>query len=192
MSTETSILLVSDERAEQEAILRVLRSANPHGQVAVEDNQAAALKRIAEERFHCVFCQLRAGAEESVNFLTEVWNCAPNSGRFVIARGIDAETQIRCAFGSHHYLATPLHPNAVQAAIASAQAQDAILPDDRVQILISRMRTLPSKPSIYFEVMRELHAENATATAIAAADQERRGYRVKADTGGKLAVLRPG
>lgn len=167
MPTQTSILLVHEEPLEGEAVREALRSASPGSQITVAESQSAALALLAAGKFDCVICQARTGPEESVNFLTEVWNRAPGSGRFVIAPSIDPETQIRCAFAAHHFLPTPLDLQAVSAALATLQTKDAILPNDRVQFLISRMRSLPSKPALYFDVLRELDSRDASARAVA-------------------------
>lgn len=167
MSTGKSLLLFCDEPAQQEAALQILRAANPQGQIFVADDHDAAFDRLAREKFDCVFCCSQSGPEAAVNFLTEVWNRTPTVSRFVLAPSIDPETQVRCAFGAHHYLATPLQPRAVQNAIEEAALKYEILPNYRVQLLISHIRHLPSRPSIYFEVLRELHSPNADPAVVA-------------------------
>ena len=45
--TQKSILLVSDDLAEQQAAREVLQAANPGGQMVVANSEAEALDRIA-------------------------------------------------------------------------------------------------------------------------------------------------
>jgi len=179
MSTQRTILLVGDAGAERDAALEVLKTANGGGEIRVLSEPAAALKLMSSEKIDCVFSYSRSGPESSVDFLTEVWHRAPSSGRFVIAPKIDADTQLRCAFGAHHYLTAPLNPKAVVAALEMSRGKEAILPNERVQLLIARMRSLPSKPTIYFEVMRELDSPNGNATKIAELIQRDPGISAK-------------
>jgi putative nucleotidyltransferase with HDIG domain len=162
-----SILLLSSEQSEQQSVAEALRTVDPEVQITTVTTPAAAAAALEHGAFDALFIQCAGGAEEGVNFASEVWNRTPQVNRFVLAPEIDAETQIRCVFGAHIYLPTPIDACALRAALELTGAKNAILRSERLQVLISRTRSLPSKPKVYFEVLRELRSPDANVNLVA-------------------------
>ena len=73
---------------------------------------------------------------------------------------------VTCALGSHHFLQKPLDAQTLASALSRADAINQYVRNDRIQSLVSRMRTLPSRPSLYLEVMRELRSPTASAATV--------------------------
>src|SRR5262249_8047361 len=90
----------------------------------------------------------------------------PKTVRFFLSASIDSDVMVTCVLGAHHFLQKPLDLSALQAALHRADSMNRLLRNERIQSLVSRMRTLPSRPSLYLELMRELLSSNARAITV--------------------------
>ncbi len=167
MPTEAQILLFSDIPDEGEMIEKVLREVSGLETVQVAKDQKGALDLLSKEKFELVFARSQKGALASTDFLNEVWKVNPKSTRFLLADGApDAEALVRCALGAHQLIPTPVDPKQLSSALERANSIKRFVKSDRIHTLVSRMRTLPSRPSLYVELMRELRSVNASAGTV--------------------------
>ncbi len=166
MPGQTPILLFSDFPAEGELIEQTIRGMSHHSvrSVSDEENAFASLGSDAPE---IVFAHLQQGALASTYFLNEVWNRSPQTTRFLVGdSSTDADTLVRCALGPHQYITAPLDAAKIETAFKRAEALKRFVRDDKIRLLMSRMRTLPSRPTLSIEVMRELRSSKASASAV--------------------------
>jgi putative nucleotidyltransferase with HDIG domain len=167
MPTESQILLFSDIPDEVELIENVLREVSGLETVQIAKDEKTALDLLAKEKFELVFARSQKGALACTDFLNDVWKVNPRSTRFLLADGApDAEALVRCALGAHQLIPTPLDPQQLSTALERANSIKRFVKSDRIHTLVSRMRTLPSRPSLYVELMRELRSVNASAATV--------------------------
>jgi putative nucleotidyltransferase with HDIG domain len=160
------ILLLADDSGDLAGIKTLFAEAAPERPVFAASNAKDALAALEKNDFECVFCDLQEGPEAGANFLQEVWKQRPRTVRFLIAKSLSPDLLVTCALGSHHFVPKPLEVLAVSAALSRADSINQYMRNDRIQSLVSRMRTLPSRPSLYLEVMRELRSPTANATTV--------------------------
>jgi putative nucleotidyltransferase with HDIG domain len=167
MSRKTQVLLVCDIEAERENTSRELQEALPEAHLTLEVNDEDGLKRVKSEEFDYVFTYLKGDALAGIYFLTAVWESNPNTSRFVISTSIlSSDALVRCALGAHQYLRAPLERENLRAAIERADSIKDFVRNPHMRVLVSRMRALPSRPSLYLELMRELRSVNASVSAV--------------------------
>ena len=65
---------------------------------------------------------------------------------------------VTCALGPHQFLQKPIDATAIRAALDRATLVDRLFREPKVQSLVSKLRTFPSRPTVYVEVMRELRS----------------------------------
>lgn len=160
------MVLVTDRPQEAESVAAVLRQAAIGRDVRILSNQEEALALIEQEKKEVVFSFFSCGALASTLFLNEVWKRNPKGSRFLLDSFADPGTLIRCVLGGHQYLQIPLDAAAFSAALERADAIKNYVRNDRIQSLVSRLRTLPTKPSLYLELMREVRSPGASATSV--------------------------
>ncbi len=160
------ILLLADAADELAKLKALLSEAAPDRTFFAAATQKEALAALEKHDFECVFCDLTAGPEVGAQFLQEIWKSRPRTVRFLLARSITPDLMVTCALGANHFLPKPLDALTVGAALSRADAINQFVRNDRIQSLVSRMRTLPSRPSLYIEVMRELRSPTASATTV--------------------------
>ncbi|MGZ8939357.1 MAG: HDOD domain-containing protein [Limisphaerales bacterium] len=148
------------------ALKGLVAEAAPDRTVLTVTNTKEALAALEQEDFEVVLCDLVSGPEVGAQFLQEVWKQRPRTVRFLLARGLTPDLMVTCALGSHHFLQKPLDALTIASALTRADAINQYVRNDRIQSLVSRMRTLPSRPSLYLEVMRELRSPAASASTV--------------------------
>ena len=162
----SAILLYTDSPEAALGIQEIIETA-AQSRICVIYEEEQALYLFENETIDSVFCYLTSGVVDAVNFLNQVWERKCKTARFAIGSTIDAETRVRCALGAHEFLQLPFDENAVRTAIERSNAIKQFVQNERVASVLSRMRSLPSKPTIYLEVMRELRSSVASATSVA-------------------------
>jgi putative nucleotidyltransferase with HDIG domain len=166
MSGTARILLVADEPRDLAALKALVSEAAPDRGIHTAVSSKEGLAILSKEDFEVVFADLAAGPEVAAQFLQEVWKERPRTVRFLLARGLTPDLMVTCALGSHHFLQKPLDAVTIASSLSRADAINQYVRNDRIQSLVSRMRTLPSRPSLYLEVMRELRSPTASAATV--------------------------
>jgi HD-like signal output (HDOD) protein len=113
-----------------------------------------------------LFIDLNQGHLASVQFLHEVWQRHPRIIRFLLASSYDSDLMLTCVMGGHQFIQKPLSVSSIRSALDRAEIMDRMLNDKGVQNVVSRIRTFPSRPTIYVEVMKELRSSNASAITV--------------------------
>lgn len=160
------ILLVADDRSESAVLLAVFSELPPEWKVIFTQKPEDALSQLEQVEFDAVFVDLAAGPAAGTEFLQEVWKKQPKPVRFLLGVGVDQQTIVTCVLGANQYLEKPLDLVKLQSALDRAQAVDRLVRNKKIQTLVSRMRTFPSRPSLYLEVMRELRSSNASPKSV--------------------------
>src|SRR5262245_622953 len=167
MPGPAQILLVSDFPSENDGLELLLRLIAGERGVQVVTDEPAALNVVELEKPEIVFAHLKAGALPSIQFLNEVWKRNPKSARFLVADSIlDSDALVRCVLGAHQFISKPVDKPTVVAALERADAIKRFVRNERIQALVSKMRTLPTRPSLYLDVMRELRSSTASAATV--------------------------
>jgi putative nucleotidyltransferase with HDIG domain len=76
------------------------------------------------------------------------------------------DLMVTCALGPHQCLQKPLDASAVRGALERADLVDRLFQGKDVQALVSRIRTFPTRPTVYVEVMKELRSSDASVQAV--------------------------
>lgn len=160
------ILLVADDPSESAGLKGIFSELPPEWKVIFINKPEEALTQLEQVEFEAVFADLAAGPAASTEFLQEVWKKQPKPVRFLLGTGVDQQTIVTCVLGANQYLEKPLDLPKLQAALERAQAIDRLVRNKKIQTLVSRMRTFPSRPSLYLEVMRELRSSNASPKSV--------------------------
>ena len=166
MPSEAQILVFSDSPAEGEKIAETIRKISNRAARAVID-PATALKMIGADGEEIVFAHSQAGTTAATRFLNEVWTRNPKTTRFLVGDSApDSDALIKCAFGPHQFIPGPIDPEKLKAALSRADAIKRFVRNEKIRELVSRMRTLPNRPALSIEIMRELRSAKASAGVV--------------------------
>lgn len=160
------ILLLADDSGDMARLKALFADTAPDRPIYTAASAKDALAALEKNDFESVFCDFHEGPEAGANFLQEVWKQRPRTVRFLVAKSLSNDLMVTCALGAHHFVQKPLDVLTLGAALSRADSINQFVRNDRIQSLVSRMRTLPSRPSLYLEVMRELRSPSASAVTV--------------------------
>lgn len=166
MNDNGRILLVIDNLADLAAVTPHFTALPEGWKVHVSQNAADALCQMAQVHVDIVFVDLKEGPVASAQFLHEVWARHPDTIRFLLADSMEPDLMVTCALGPHQFLQKPLQSTTIVSAIERAALVHRLFQEKSVQTLVSRIRTFPSRPTVYVEVMRELRSSNASPETV--------------------------
>jgi putative nucleotidyltransferase with HDIG domain len=152
------ILLVDRDTAALNACRRALLQLNPAWQVDFANSSPRALDRLKESSVDAVVTDLVVPGGDGVKLLGEVMKRSPASLRVLVSEQ-GARTTLQRQAPAHQHLSKPYEPRQLSEALRRTfKAQD-LLPDGKLRELVSGLQVLPSLPSVYSEVLRELESD---------------------------------
>lgn len=165
MKRTGSILVVAAEASSRERLEQLFGEIGLEGELVCHSDSAEALAALSENSFKVVFAEM-GEARAGVDFLQDCWKAHPQVVRFLLAPFVEEELMVECAVNAHHFLKSPLNQAELKAALERAEGMNRLVRNGRIQSLVSRMRALPSRPTLYLEVLRELRSSGASAQAV--------------------------
>ena len=98
---------------------------------------------------------MRMPGMDGAELLGEVMRRYPHVVRIVLSGQADQAAILRSIGNTHQHLSKPCDPDTLKAALAQAYALQGLLSDDALKNLVSQLRTLPSPPTLYTELVQE-------------------------------------
>ncbi|HEY6802883.1 MAG TPA: response regulator [Pyrinomonadaceae bacterium] len=162
------ILFVDDEPKILEGLQRMLRPMRETWEMNFAINGEAALTQLREGKFDVVVTDMRMPGMDGAALLSEVRVEYPHMVRIVLSGHSDERLILSSVGQAHQYLSKPCEADLLRHTIGRACALRDLLSDTSLTLLISKMQSLPSLPSLYAELMQELEAAEPSTKRIAA------------------------
>jgi HD-like signal output (HDOD) protein/CheY-like chemotaxis protein len=175
------ILFVDDEPNVLEGLQRMLRSMRHEWDMAFAEGGVAALEILDAGPCDVVVSDMRMPGMDGVRLLSEVRERYPQTVRIVLSGHSDHELILKSVGAAHQYLSKPCDADSVKETVVRAFALRDLLTNEKLQLLVSRMRSLPSVPSLYAQLLEELESPDASI--------ERIGEIVSRDPGMTAKIL---
>ncbi len=156
------ILFVDDEPKILEGLSRMLRTMRQEWDMHFATGGPEALELMAQESMDLVVSDMRMPVMNGLEFLTEVKARHPNVIRIVLSGHADQLLIMRSVGVTHQYLSKPCEADAIRSMVTRALELRALLANETIKRLISRLSALPSLPSLYAEIVRELQSPDAS------------------------------
>ena len=166
MSTAWRVLFVLDKKPASETLVSALKETNPEWTVETAESGKAAIAALKESRYEVVFSDLALADQNGVDFLNQVWRDHPRAVRFLFASEADWTSVVNAVLGTHQVVHKEAEPEKIRELIDRVLSVDNLIQNQTLKELVSRMRTFPSLPSSYFEVMKELGSPDASADRV--------------------------
>ena len=99
---------------------------------------------------------------DGAQFLTEVRKVSPQTIRIILSGDQSPVNYLRSASVAHRFLQKPVDVETLKATIAQAEALRVVLADPALRTLVSEVKSLPSLPSIYQDLMQEMQSPQAS------------------------------
>lgn len=148
-------------------------------EVVTTENGFRALELMQQHSFDVVASDLRMPRMTGIELLNQVRDRYPGTSRIVVSGLNDQEEVARSLGSTHQFLSKPFDLKALKATLSRISSLDAYLKDSRIKALVGRFRSLPSFPTLYVEVMKELNNTEPSVENIAGIIARDPGMTVK-------------
>ncbi len=160
------ILFVDDEPKVLDALRRMLRGMRAEWHMEFATSGPEALERMARAPFDVLVTDMRMPGMDGAQLLGEVRGRFPRTVRIVLTGECGRDAVVHSAALAHRHLTKPCEADTLRAAITRACALQDLLQSDQLLALASRMSSVPSRPALYQEVVRELKSADPSLTKV--------------------------
>ena len=150
------IIFVDDEEMVLQGLKRMLRSCQAEWDMVFVDSGAKALEAMEEAPFDVVVADMRMPVMNGAELLYEVMKRYPLTVRLILSGHSDNELIFKAMASTHQYLAKPCDPDVLRSVLLRATDSVEILHNQELKMLIGQMKSLPSLPVLYNEIMAKL------------------------------------
>ena len=156
------ILFVDDQPKLLRGIRRSLFEMTSEWDMEFADSGQKALEVLEKAPFDAIVSDMRMPGMDGADLLKEIAKRFPSSIRIILSGYSDEKMIMKSIGQTHQFLAKPLNGKELQETLARAFALRDILTDTKLKTLISDLRSLPSLPTLYQELMLELQSPDVT------------------------------
>lgn len=127
-----------------------------------------ALAEMKEGHYDVLVADLNLPELKDAQLLNRIRAKYPRTVRIIAAAETDRERVVKRALGAHQFLPKPFEKATLKETIERALALDIWINNDRIRELAGRVRSLPTIPSLYLDVIAALKSPSATTNEIGA------------------------
>lgn len=165
--TSKRILFVDDEPDILDG-LRHLQFDHADWDVVFALGGAAALTELENGSFDAVVTDMRMPGVDGATLLQKVRERQPRAARIVLAGHTEREAALRALPLAQQFLGKPLDAAAVGAVLARTFRLQEVVEDPSIRDVVGKIQSLPSVPSLYYELTQVLASPETSMADIAA------------------------
>ncbi|HTS38891.1 MAG TPA: response regulator [Candidatus Solibacter sp.] len=162
------LLFVDDEALVLQGLRRTLHPMRDQWEMTFVDGGEAALKVLSKEHFDAVITDMKMPGMDGAQLLDEVKQRFPEIVRFVLSGEAGRDAILRSIGQTHQYLCKPCDPQELRLRLAQAFLMRDLLRNTGVLAVVSGLKSLPSLPALYHEIMAELGSKYSSMQKVAA------------------------
>lgn len=162
------LLFVDDEPMVLEGLRRGLHGMRRDWEMNFVSSAAAALETLQHETYDAVVSDMRMPLMDGACLLEVIKQRYPNVVRMILSGQSSREAVYRSISPAHQFLTKPCNPKELAARLSQAFSTQDLLANQSLKTIVSRMRSLPSLPTLYNDLTAALQTEDPSLTRIAA------------------------
>ncbi|MDA8307891.1 MAG: response regulator [Deltaproteobacteria bacterium] len=160
------ILFVDDEPEVLLSMRRMLRSMRSQWEIDFAGSGQDALRTMAGKPCDVVAADMRMPGMDGLRLLERVRELHPGVVRIILSDHSDKDAALKSVGLAHYFLSKPCEAGKLKITITHACGMRALLTDEPLINLISRIDSLPSLPSLYQEVVEEAQSQNGSLAKV--------------------------
>ncbi len=168
----THVLFVDDDERVLRGIRRTMRTTHPDWEMSFAGDSEEALQQLEESGADVIVSDAQMPGVDGLALLQLVRMRYPETARIMLTGQVKKEQTYEAVGLVHQFLAKPVPPTELQAAIDRALHLRGLLDDHTLRSVVSRMRALPSQPDVYTRLMRAVRSEDVGLDEIAGIVEE--------------------
>ena len=156
------VMFVDDAPEVLQHIRRLLTPMQTEWDMLFLPSAAQALSALQQQACDVIVSDMTMPDMDGVKLLTEVRHRCPQTIRIILSGDQSPYNYVRSASIAHRFLQKPFDTDTLKTTIEQAEALRTVLDNPALRTLVSEIKTLPSLPSIYQELMQEMQAAQAS------------------------------
>ena len=173
-----TILIVDSEPKVLNTLSQWLSVSAPEWHVQCATSGTGALQLLAQGRFDAILTDLSLVGMDGIELLGEVRMRYPGMARIIMCKHTERQT-LQSAFGlAHQYIFKPCKMERLLDVLRSVVDRNS-LGNQQLVTLLGQIQSIPSLPSFYVDLKREIQSENASLHNVAAIIQRDPGMTAK-------------
>lgn len=161
------ILFVDDEQYVLDDLRVVLHPLRTHWEMVFVDSGEKALSELATSSYDVIVADMRMPGMDGAALLRHVQDRHSSVVRIVLSEHAEMEATLCAATVAHQFLAKPCDAKMLENVVERACQLQALINDNSVRQIVSKVQRLPSPPRLYFELMEILEKEQAGVAEVA-------------------------
>ncbi len=162
------ILFVDDEIGVLQGLKRALRCQRDVWDMVFVSSGNDALKQLESDDVDMIVTDMKMPGMNGAELLEKVADHYPKVIRIVLSGHADEHLTMRAACYAHQYLSKPCDTEFLKDALEKVLKLRGYLNDDNLCCLVNGLKSLPSLPSAYHQIVRCMESETASLEDISA------------------------
>ncbi|WP_163808759.1 response regulator [Pseudodesulfovibrio sp. JC047] len=167
MKTHARILFVDDEPHVLSALKRMLRRKSDVWDMHFVENGTDALHLLERHPIDIIISDIRMPGMDGAELLTRIKELSPGTIRIALSGQVDMNEVVRSIKAVHQYISKPCEAGYLIDRIESALRSQAILTNNKMIQLVTRIEALPVIPEVFEEAEAELRKDEPSIEVIA-------------------------
>jgi len=163
-----AILFVDDEPNVIDGLRRMLRNMRDRWEMYFAGSGEEALKILETTPIDVIVADMRMPQMDGATLLARVQERYPHVVRIMLTGHSDKEMTLRSTKSAHQFLAKPCDGETLRYTIERTCQLRELLRDKKLLQVVTGITVLPSLPSLYRELIKEMEAPNASLKKIGA------------------------
>lgn len=166
-TTNKRILIVDDTPYLLEAHACMIQGDEDCWEVKTANGGQEALELMEEAPFDVVVSDLEMPEMDGIELIGEVKARYPHTARVILSGVNDQERVVNALRDTHQFLSKPIDAKTLKAVLTRICALDTYLKNESLQTLVARLGELPSFPTVYMEIVKELDSDEPSVEKVA-------------------------
>lgn len=160
------LLFVDDEGMVLDGLRRSLHGMRSEWEMCFVDSPAAALRALEHDPYDAIISDMRMPMMDGAELLERVKQGYPSIVRIVLSGQSSRASVLRSITPAHQFLSKPCDPGELVVRLSQAFEMRDLLSNQSLKTIVSRLRSLPSLPALYDELMAALRSKEASLVQI--------------------------
>jgi putative nucleotidyltransferase with HDIG domain len=161
------VLFVDDEPNVLNGLRRSLHGMREVWDIQFVESAAAALQALEKDGYDAIITDMRMPLMDGADLLDQVKQRYPDTVRMILSGQSSRGSMFRSIAQAHQFLSKPCDPQELGTRLSQTFAMRDLLSNQSVKTVVSRLRSLPSLPALYEEIMVQLRSEEPSFAQIA-------------------------
>jgi len=173
MTTQKHLLLVDDDEGILNLLERLLANQSDDWVICKEQTGEAALTCLKEKHIDVILTDFDMPGIDGAMLLDVVAEEYPGTIRMIFSGNLEDDQQkLRLVESSHQVFMKPQNITDIRDMIVRAMNVRDYLPDDRLEEIVSKIKTLPSLPDLYIQLVDMLKTDCSSGEIGAVIEQD--------------------